>query len=192
MMIMMALADLLSFIRLILAHIPLEHWLVVGIVSLALTVILIIQKKHSMYATICLGIAVFFVLVLLDTAVVNRLNSIAHPEICFSLSAEYHRLIHGGTVRWTEMLANVAVFVPFGFFLSEFLSTTKRFSTWHQIGRVALAAFVLSLCIESLQLIFRLGVFEITDLVLNTLGGFVGALMSAGVRKVVGEKRHWH
>ena len=96
----------------------------------------------------------------------------------------------GGVGRWTEMLANVAVFVPFGFFLSEFLSTTRRYSAWCQIGPVALAAFVLSLCIESLQLIFRLGVFEITDLLLNTLGGVVGALMSAGVRKVVGERNY--
>ena len=88
------------------------------------------------------------------------------------------------------MLANVAVFIPFGFFLSEFLSTTKRFAPKCLIGRVALAAFGLSLCVESFQLIFRLGVFEITDLVLNTLGGFVGALISVGLRKVVVERRH--
>lgn len=110
----------------------------------------------------------------------------------FSLLAEYHRLIHGGPARWTEMLANVAVFVPFGFFLSGFLFTTKRFSARRQIGCVALVAFGLSLCIETLQLVFHLGVFEITDLVLNTLGGVVGALLSVGVRKVVGERRHWH
>lgn len=160
------------------------------VMSLAFTAFLLTQKRHSLYGAICLGITPFIVMLLLDVAVLNRLNSIVHPEICFSLPAEYHRLIHGGTVRWTEMMANVAVFVPFGFFLSEFLFTTKRFSAGRQIGRVALAAFVLSLCIESLQLIFRLGVFEITDLVLNTLGGFVGALMSVGVRKVVGERRH--
>ena len=51
-------------------------------------------------------------------------------------------------------------------------------------GRVALAANGLSLCIESLQLILRLGVFEVTDLVLNTLGGFVGALISVGLRRI--------
>ena len=43
----------------------------------------------------------------------------------------------------------------------------------------------LSLCIESLQLLLRVGFFELTDLVMNTLGAFVGALISAGVRKVV-------
>lgn len=61
--------------------------------------------------------------------------------------------------------------------------------TRHQIGRVALTAFGLLLRIESLQLILRLGVFEITDWVLNTLGGFVRASISVGLREVVGERR---
>ncbi len=172
-------------------EVPLGHWLVIGTVSLALTVVLLIRKMHSSYCAICFGLTVFFGLFLLDTAVGIRWGDGAKLLTGFSLSAELHRFLYGGMIRWTEMLANVAVFVPFGFFLSEFLSTTRRYSARRQIGRVALAAFVLSLCIESLQLIFRLGVFEITDLVLNTLGGFVGALMSVGVRKVVGEWCHW-
>jgi Glycopeptide antibiotics resistance protein len=144
------------------------------------------------YGAICLGLTVFFGLFLLDTAVAIRWCDGVNHSTGFNPAAEIHRFLYEGVARWTEMLANVAVFVPFGFFLSEFLSTTKHFSDRRQIGRFALAAFGLSLCIESLQLIFRLGVFEITDLVLNTLGGFVGALMSAGVRKVVGERCHWH
>lgn len=189
---MMAVTYLLSFIRSVFAHVPWGHWLVIGSVSLALTIFLFIRKRHSTYGAICLGLTAFLGLFLLDTAVGIRWGDGVKHMTGFSLPAEYHRIIHGGSVRWTEMLANVAVFVPFGFFLSEFLSTTKRFASRCQIGRVALAAFGLSLCIECLQLIFRLGVFEITDLVLNTLGGFVGALMSVGVRKVVGERSHWH
>ena len=41
-----------------------------------------------------------------------------------------------------------------------------------------------------MSFIFRRGVFKIADLVMNPLGGFVGALMSVGVMKVVGEIRH--
>lgn len=175
-----------KFIRSVFIFTPWEHWVVIGILSLALTVFHLIRKRHSVYGAICLGLTVFFGLFLLDTAVAIRWNDGVTHQTGFDFAAEYHRLMDGGAGRWTEMLANVAVFVPFGFFLSELLSTTKRFSARRQIGRVALAAFGLSLCIESLQLIFRLGVFEITDLVLNTLGGFVGALMSVGVRKVVG------
>lgn len=162
------------------------------VVSLALTAILLIRKRHSVYCAICFGITVLVGLFLFDAAVVIRWGDGLANWTGFGIAEELHRFLDGKMVRWAEMFANIAVFVPFGFFLSEFLSTTKRFSARRQIGRVALAALGLSLCIESLQLIFRLGVFEITDLVLNTLGGFVGALMSVGVRKVVGEWCHWH
>ena len=171
-------------------EVPWGHWLVIGIFSLALTGLLRAFTRQSARGYICLGITILVGLFLLDTAVVIRWGDGVARSAKFDLVKEYHQLINGNAARWTEMLANVAVFVPFGFFLSEFLSTTRRYSAWCQIGRVALAALGLSLCIESLQLIFRLGVFEITDLVLNTLGGFVGALISVGVRKVVGERNY--
>lgn len=140
-----------------------------------------------MYGAIALGLTVFTGLFLLDAAVVIRLSSNVHPETVFSLAAEYHRLIHGGTARRTEMLSNVAAFIPFGFFLSEFLASLKRTGSWRRVGWVVLAAFGLSLCIECLQLILHVGFFELTDLVMNTMGGGVGACLSAGLRKVVGE-----
>ncbi len=187
-MIMVAFGSILSLIRSVFAHVPWGHWAVIGTVSLALTVVLLIRKRYSTYSAICFGLSVFLGLFLLDTAVGIRWGDGVKHMTGFSLSAEYHRIVLGGVARWTEMFANVAVFVPFGFFLSEFLSTTKRFSARRQIDRVALVAFGLSLCIETLQLVFRLGVFEITDLVLNTLGGFVGSLISVGLRKVVGRE----
>ena len=51
---------------------------------------------------------------------------------------------------------------------------------------MTLAGFGPSLTIECLQLLLHVGFFELTDLVMNTVGAFVGALISAGVRKVVG------
>ena len=159
-----------------------------SILSLSLIVCLIISKRQTVYSSFCLGLSVLVGLFLLDTTVLIRVGDGVSHTLGFSLAAEYRRLIHGGALRWTEMLANFAVFVPFGLFLSEFLFTTKHFGLWRRIGHAILYAFGLSLLIESLQLILRLGVFEITDLVLNTLGGFVGALTSTGLRKVVGRE----
>lgn len=174
----------------ILTHIPWPHWVVLGMLSLALTIYLLIRKRYSLYSTICLGIATFIGLFLLDAAVLNRMNSIVHPTICFSLPAEYHRLIHGGSVRWTEMLANIAVFVPFGFFLSEFLSATKCLTCRRRLGLVVVYTFVFSLCIECLQLTLRLGVCEVTDLVLNTAGAFIGASLALLFRILLGYARN--
>lgn len=87
-----------------------------------------------------------------------------------------------------ETISNIAVFVPFGFFLGDFLASLNRTSYWCRVGLVILISFGLSLCIECLQLVLRVGFFELTDLVLNMVGGGVGALISAGLRKVVGER----
>ena len=186
---MMSFSALLRYAHSVLTHVPWPHWVVIGLLSLALTVYLVIRKRYSTYGAICLGISVLIGLFLLDAAVFSRLTSTAHPEYRFSLAAEYHRLIQGGTSRWTEMLANFAAFIPFGLLLSEFLASAKRFSAGRRLGLATLAGFGLSLCIECLQLLLRVGFFELTDLVMNTLGAFVGALISAGLRKVVGERR---
>ena len=157
------------------AHARWEQWVWMGILALAVTGWVLIRKRCSAYGAICLGMTVFMGLFLLDTAVLIRIGDGVAHKTGFDPAYELHYFLFGGMVRWTEMFANIAVFVPFGFFLSEFLSTTKRFSARRQIGLVALAAFGLSICIETLQLVLRLGVFELTDLVLNTLGGVIGA-----------------
>ena len=173
----------------ILAHISMVHLAIIGVLSMALTVILLIRKKRSEYGAIALGITFFFGMVLLDTAVLIRWCGGENHVARISLESEYYRFSQGGKIRLVEMLANIAAFIPFGLFLSEFLASAKRFSAGRRLGLATLAGFGLSLCIECLQLLLRVGFFELTDLVMNTLGAFVGALISAGLRKVVGERR---
>ena len=152
-----------------------------GVSSLALFMLLV--KKYSVYGAITIGITFFICLFLLDSAVLIRLDEKENHEFGFSLIAEFNRLQHISKARWIEMLSNVAVFVPFGFFLTEFLSETKRFSCRNRIRFVILIASGLSLCIECLQLILRIGVLEITDLVLNTMGAILGVGLSMLARK---------
>lgn len=166
------------YFREVFPSIPWVHWFVIGFLSMALTAFHLSRKKCIKYGTICLGMTFFILLFLIDTAVLIRLGDGLNHSAEISLASEYNRLVHGGVARWIEMLSNVGVFVPFGFFLSEFLFATGRVDTQHRLGYVIMAAFVLSLSIECLQLILSLGVFEVTDLVLNTLGGFVGASLA--------------
>lgn len=193
----------LSYARGILSQIPWTHWVVMGVVSLALTVILLIRKKCSVYGAIALGLTVFMGLFLLDTAVGIRYLGIMKHAAGHDLTLDFSRMFQKSGQGPVETLSNIAVFVPFGFFLGEFLaeasavssdgpeSMTKRLGAWRRRGRVTLASFALSLCIELLQLLLHVGFFELTDLVMNTVGGFVGALISVGVRKVMGERRGW-
>lgn len=178
-----------EYARGILTHVPWEHWVVMVVVSLALTVILLARKKCSVYGAIALGLTVFTGLVFLDTAVVIRHLGLLRHGTGHNLGFGLDRLLHGSKDACSEVVSNLIVFVPFGFFLAEYLASTKRFTIGRRLGYVTLAAFSLSLCIECLQLILKVGFFEVMDLLLNTAGGGVGALISVGVRKVVGGEK---
>ncbi len=181
---------ILSYIRDMLAYVPVWHWVVIGVLSLVITLLFLFGQKISAYGSIVLGITVFVGLFLLEEAVVIRYCDILHHASGVDLTAEHNRVFHGNVWGWAEICSNLAAFIPFGLFLSEFLASAKRFSAGRRLGLATLAGFGLSLCIECLQLLLHVGFFELTDLVMNTLGAFVGALISAGLRKVVGERRH--
>ena len=183
--------DIMSFstfhiyLRTFFPRIPDWHWIVIGVAGLASTIYFLTQKKSSVYGAVALGLAVFIGLYLLDALALNRIGLEGTRKTGFDLESEWHRLLHGGRENRMLMLFNVAAFVPFGFFLAEFLASTKRFSAGRRIGLVVLVGFGLSLCIECIQLVFRVGIFELTDLVLNCVGAIGGAGVAVGVRKML-------
>jgi glycopeptide antibiotics resistance protein len=67
-----------------------------------------------------------------------------------------------------NLLGNIILFMPFGF-LGDALSGTPA-----NKFRVIITAFFFSLSIEVLQLVFRIGVYDSDDILLNTLGAYVG------------------
>ena len=173
-------------IRAILSNVPWAHWVVMAVLALAIAGILFIRKKCSTYTASALGLTIFVSLFLLEAAVVMRFCGNYPYNSGFFLRVD--RLAHPSVSEWAELFSNVGVFIPFGLFLSEFLASSKQFRTGRRLGLATLAGFGLSLCIEFLQLLLRVGFFELTDLVMNTLGAFVGAFISAGLRKVVGRE----
>lgn len=67
-----------------------------------------------------------------------------------------------------NLFGNVLVFIPFGFILPVMRIKRRKFFY------TVFATFLLSLCIETIQLVFRVGAFDVDDLILNTLGGMIG------------------
>ena len=148
------------------------------VLSGILTVLMVLLKRSTVYGAVSLGIALLMVLFLFDGLVGIRLGIEELPHSGFDLSAELRRMIHGKRGVRYLMLFNAAGFAPLGFFFSEYLTETKRFTVKRKLALVALIAFGLSLCIESLQLIFQLGWFEMTDMVMNLFGALVGVGIS--------------
>lgn len=179
-----------NHIHTIFSHIPWGHWIIMGLLSMTLMLFLLLRKKCSVYGAFALGISVFVGMFFLDTAVVIRYCGFLQHGHGIDLRVRFASLFQEGAHGRAEVFSNVVVFIPFGFFLGEWLASLNRTGAWRRVGLVTVAAFGLSLCVECLQLVLHVGFFELTDLVLNTLGGFVGALISVGLRKIVGGRRH--
>lgn len=81
-----------------------------------------------------------------------------------------YREVLGMRVVIVNLLGNIAAFVPFGFFLPLIKDRARHFLV------VLLATLSFSLMIELLQLVYRVGTFDVDDLFLNTLGGVLGYL----------------
>ena len=67
-----------------------------------------------------------------------------------------------------NLLGNVVAFMPFGALIRWVID---RKTKWFQATGYT---FLFSLCVELLQLVAKVGVFDVDDLILNTLGGLIG------------------
>lgn len=76
----------------------------------------------------------------------------------------------GWFAMFTNLFGNVLIFVPFGFFMPMASKYRSFFSTLFY-------SFGLTLCVETFQLITKVGSFDVDDLLLNTIGGVVGYII---------------
>ena len=68
-----------------------------------------------------------------------------------------------------NIVGNILLFIPYGFFCSYYLNNRK-------ISSNVLLCLIATFCIESIQ--YYIGrVFDIDDIILNVLGGFIGCLI---------------
>ena len=82
-----------------------------------------------------------------------------------------YRNVLGRKAVVLNLVGNVVAFMPFGAFLPIFSVRCRRIlcTVWY--------SFELSLVVELLQLIFKVGSFDVDDLLLNTVGGMLGFLV---------------
>ena len=85
--------------------------------------------------------------------------------------------VNGERQLTTECIENVIMMVPFSSVVMWTFGE-KMGSGWKKIlwcsGKIA---FILSVSIEMLQLLLRLGTFQLSDIFYNTVGGVLGGLM---------------
>ncbi len=98
-------------------------------------------------------------------AVRSAPNLVPFREIRRYLQRSY---IIGRRLVFWNLVGNVLGFMPFGFMLPLLSDFFKK---WY---RVLPGGFLLTLLVESVQLISGIGIFDVDDMILNTLGAFLG------------------
>lgn len=73
---------------------------------------------------------------------------------------------------FTNLFGNVIIFMPFGFFM-------PMASRYRSCFSAVFYSFGLSLCVETFQLLTKVGSFDVDDLLLNTIGGLAGYVIFA-------------
>ena len=90
-------------------------------------------------------------------------------------------IVYRRTLGWfavlSNLLGNVLVFVPFGMILPMLTPKCRNF--FH----IVLLGFDFSLFVETIQLISKVGSFDVDDLILNTLGAALGYLAYRLIRR---------
>ena len=93
--------------------------------------------------------------------------------------------VNGEQKLTTECIENVIMMVPFSAIVvwtfGEKIGNSWKKILW-QSGKIA---FGFSLIIEMLQLLLRLGTFQLSDTFYNTVGGVVGGLVYYGIVKAI-------
>lgn len=93
------------------------------------------------------------------------------------------KTVNGERQLTTECIENIIMMVPFSAVMiwtfEEKIGISWKKILW-QSGKIA---FIFSISIEILQLLLRLGTFQLSDIFYNTVGGMIGGLMYCAVMK---------
>lgn len=82
-----------------------------------------------------------------------------------------YRRVVGIQSFFLNIVGNIMGFMPCGFFLPVISRRSRR---WFN---TVLLSFLFSLSIETVQLVFKVGSFDVDDMILNTLGGILGYIL---------------
>ena len=148
--------------------------LVVFIICLPVIFKLFGAKKGAFW-----GLAIIltdYIILLLGSMVVFR-KALEHREYHLKPFWSYHTKDNSGYVVLPEHIMNVVIFLPIGLLLAIL---------YRRMGLLKITAIglLLSCMIEALQFIFKRGVCEIDDVMNNTLGCFLGAVIVFGAYRL--------
>ena len=114
-------------------------------------------------------LAAYILFILMET-IIGRKTGVGRVELVPFWSYSHPELR-------MEIVLNYILFIPLGLLL--YLCSGEKFGL-----RVVIAGFLLSTLIELIQLTFKIGVFEFDDMIGNTVGCLIGAVIGKATREL--------
>lgn len=102
-----------------------------------------------------------------------------------------HRSQIGNGLFLINVVGNVAAFMPFGFLVPVMYREQRGMRTYNghffrSFVFVSFLGFLMSLAVETVQLVTKVGCFDVDDLFLNTIGVMAGFFIYFICKKIIG------
>lgn len=144
---------------------PMLTLFVVIIVVLRLTYILLHHEKIVLYKEFYYLLAIVYILLLYYLLLSTENASSGINVIPFK---EITRYDINSKLFMYNVIGNIVLFIPFGFFVSYYLKAKK-------VSHIGLISIIISLTAELIQ--FKIGrAFDVDDVILNVFGSLIGFL----------------
>ena len=148
------------------------------IVLITLRVAYLIKNKQKILFWKDLMTLTFVAYILCLFQIVTSQDVSGDHGINITFFKELTRYELGSRLFYHNIIGNILLFVPFGFFTSYFLDLEKK-------RYIFLLTFIVSIVIETIQL--NIGrAFDVDDVILNLAGGFLGYLMYRIIDRLFG------
>ena len=162
-----------------------EVWpmlLICSIIAVQLRAVYLYKNKKPLilYKELLYLISIIYIMCLFY---VVTFQDVSWSTSNFTLFKEMFRYEFGTKLFFHNVIGNMLMFIPFGFLISYFLKLEKPYS-------IIILSFITSVTIEVTQLLIG-RVFDIDDLILNVIGGFIGFLLFYILGKIEKHLPNW-
>lgn len=147
---------------------------IVILVSLRVTYLIKTGKHLYLYKELLMLSFIIYILCLFQ--VVTFQDDVSWSTNNFIPFREIFRYKIGSRLFLKNILGNMLLFLPFGFFTSHYIKIEKP-------STIFVLTFIASVSIESVQMAIG-RVFDVDDIILNICGGFIGYYIYVFMKKV--------
>ena len=149
------------------------------VVVIAIRLAYLIKNKQKFHLGDEMMMLTFIVYILCLFQIVTRGDVSGVHGVNVTLFKELTRYQIGSRLFYRNIVGNIIMFIPFGFFTSYYLKLDKKRVIFY-------LALIVSVVIELIQL--KIGrAFDIDDIILNMVGSFVGYFLYRAMAKVFGD-----